>query len=219
MNIVFFAPPAAGKGTYSALLKERYGYNHISPGELFREQVAANTEIGAYLKECMDNGKMVDDKIVKQVIEEKLKSLDLNVPFVIDGYLRTESQIPDFESILENLKINVDKAILIDISKETGLKRKLSRLVCPSCKKGYNTLNPSLTPKKEGICDDCGETLTTRTDDTKEAYESLYDIYVNDTKPVIEYFKNKGMLEVVDGENAPEEVFKKIENIIGVKND
>ena len=219
MNIIFFAPPAAGKGTYSDLLQERHGYNHISPGELFREQVANKTEIGSYLKETMDKGMMIDDKIVKKVIEEKLETLDLSKPIVIDGYLRTESQIPDFESIVEKYNINVDKEILINISKETGLKRKLSRLVCPSCKRGYNTLNPSLIPLKEGICDECGTELITRTDDTKEAYESLYEIYLKDTMPVIEYFRNKGILEVVDGEKAPEEVFKQIENIIGVKND
>ena len=219
MNLILIAPPAAGKGTISELLKEKYSYNHISPGELFRELVKQDTELGSTVKAIMDSGEMVDDKITKQIIENKMKTFDLTKPFVIDGYVRTPNQIADFENIMKNLGTNIDKAIYIDIDKETGLKRKLSRLICPNCKRGYSKLNKNLIPKEEGKCDDCKVDLISRTDDTKEAYEALYEIFLKDTVPVIEYFEKLGKLVKIDGQKSPEEVFSKIEKIIGEEND
>ncbi len=219
MNIMFIAPPAAGKGTFSEMLQERYGYNHISPGELFRMKVANNTTLGKKVKKIMDKGELVDDSITANIIESKLKSLGTKTPFILDGYPRTMAQIPYYENILKNLNTTIDKVIFIDISKEIGLKRKLSRLTCPKCNRVYNTENPKLTPTIEGICDDCGNNLTRRTDDTKEAYEELYDIYMNETKPLIEYFKNQNKLIRIDGNNTPDKVFESIEKSLGVKND
>lgn len=219
MNIIFIAPPAAGKGTFSTMLKEKYGFNHISIGELFRENVRNNTVVGKEIEEIMNRGELVDDSIAKKVIEDKLKTLNKNESFILDGYPRTMKQIPDYEDIMKTLNLNIDKVIYIDIDKETGLKRKLSRLTCPVCKKGYNKENPSLTPKVENICDDCGSTLTTRDDDTKEAYEELYKIYENKTKPLIEYFTKLGKVIKIDGCNTPDKVFKNIEESLGVKND
>lgn len=219
MNIIFIAPPAAGKGTFSTMLKEKYGFNHISIGELFRENVRNNTVVGKEIEEIMNRGELVDDSIAKKVIEDKLKTLNKNESFILDGYPRTMKQIPDYEDIMKTLNLNIDKVIYIDIDKETGLKRKLSRLTCPVCKKGYNKENPSLTPKVENICDDCGSTLTTRDDDTKEAYEELYKIYENETKPLIEYFTKLGKVIKIDGCNTPDKVFKNIEESLGVKND
>lgn len=219
MNLIFIAPPAAGKGTFSTMLKEKYNFNHISIGELFRENVRNNTEIGKEIDEIMKRGGLVDDKIAKKVIEEKLSTLNKEESFILDGYPRTMKQIPDYEEILNNLNLNIDKVIFIDIDKETGLKRKLSRLTCPVCKKGYNKENPSLTPKKENICDDCGSELTTRKDDTKEAYEELYKTYENETLPLIEYFTNLGKVIKIDGCNTPDKVFENIEKSLGVKND
>jgi len=215
MNIILIAPPAAGKGTISELLKEKYGYNHISPGELFREQVNLNTELGQLVKQVMDRGEMVDDSITKQIIKNKMETFDLTKPFVIDGYVRTQNQIPDFESIMQELNTNIDKAIYIDIDEKTGLERKLSRLVCPKCKRSYNKLNPSLVPKVEGLCDDCGTELVRRTDDTENAYIALYNTFLTETIPVIKYFDNLGKIVRVDGKKSPEEVFSEIEKIIG----
>ena len=201
------------------MLKEKYGFKHISIGELFREEVRNNTEIGSQIDEVMKRGLLVDDSITKKVIENKLSTLNKEESFILDGYPRTMNQIPDYEDILTNLNLSIDKVIFIDIDKETGLKRKLSRLTCPVCKKGYNKENPSLTPKVENICDDCGNELTTRKDDTISAYEELYKIYTEETKPLIEYFKSKGNLITINGQSTPLEVFTLIEESLGVKND
>ena len=149
MNIIWIAPPAAGKGTYSSLLKEKYGFNHISAGDALREQVSLGTEIGKEVKEIIEKGEMVDDSLMKRLIEAKLKTLDLSVPFMMDGYPRKINQAHDYEEILKKLNIDVDKVIYIDIDKETGLKRVLGRRTCPKCKKGYNVLTGYNKPKEE----------------------------------------------------------------------
>lgn len=219
LNLIFIAPPAAGKGTFSTMLKTKYGFNHISIGELFRESVRNNTEIGKIIEGKMTRGELIDDSITKKIIEDKLKALNPDESFILDGYPRTMKQIPDYENIMKTLNVNIDKVIFIDIDKETGLKRKLSRLTCPVCNKNYNKENSNLTPKVENICDECGNILTTRDDDTKEAYEELYKIYENETKPLIEYFANLGKVIKINGCNKPDKVFSDIEEALGVKND
>ncbi len=216
MNIIWLAPPAAGKGTYSSLLKEKYGFNHISAGDALREQVNLKTDIGKKVEEIIMKGEMVDDTLMAELIENKLKSIDLSKPFMLDGYPRKINQAHDYEHILEKFNLSVDKVIFINISKETGLKRILGRLNCPKCKKSYNKYLVDTMPKIEGICDDCNVELTKRTDDTEESYVTRYNIYMTETKPVIEYYKNLGKLIEIDGSKSPNETLEIIENILGV---
>lgn len=219
MNIIFIAPPAAGKGTYSSLLSSNYGFTHISAGDVLRDEVKSGTELGKEVNEIMKRGEMINDDIVARLIENKLKSIDLTKPFMLDGYPRKLNQAETYEKLLNNLGLDVDKVLFINISKETGLKRILGRITCPVCKKIYNTENPNLTPKHEGLCDECNVSLKSREDDSKEAYEKRYDIYMNETMPVIEYYKSLGKLIEIDGSKSVEEVFTCIKNILGVKND
>ena len=217
MNIIWIAPPAAGKGTFSSLLKEKYGFNHISAGDVLREQVALESEIGKEVKGIMDRGEMVDDNLMKRLIETKLRSIDLTVPFMLDGYPRKLNQAEDYESILKSLNLAVDKVIFINIDKETGLKRVLGRVNCPQCKRSYNILTGYATPKEEGLCDVCKVPLVSRGDDTKESYEKRYDVYMNETKPVIDRYKEAGKLIEIDGTKDPEVTLNYLEEILGVK--
>lgn len=219
MNIIWIAPPAAGKGTFSSLLKEKYGFNHISAGEILREQVALKSEIGNQIESILAKGEMIDDNLMKRLIELKLKSIDLSIPFMLDGYPRRINQAHDYEEILHSLGIDVDKVIFINIDKETGLNRILGRVSCPTCKKSYNTLSGNFMPKEEGICDVCNTPLVSRSDDTKESYEKRYDIYMNETLPVIEYYKEMGKLIEIDGTQKPEETLKSLETLLGVNHD
>lgn len=171
MNIIWIAPPAAGKGTFSSLLKEKYGFNHISAGDVLREQVSLGSDIGKEVESIISKGEMVNDNLMKRLIETKLKSLDLTIPFMMDGYPRKLNQAHDYEEILSSLNLSVDKVIFINIDKETGLKRILGRATCPQCKRTYNLLTGYNTPKNANLCDECNVELITRTDDTKEAYE------------------------------------------------
>ncbi len=218
MNIIFLAPPAAGKGTYSTLLKEKYGFSHISAGDVLREQVALGSEVGNKVKDIMAKGEMVNDELMAELIETKLKSIDISKPFMLDGYPRKLNQVKDYENILQKLNLNVDKVLYINIDKETGLKRILGRVTCPKCNKGYNTLTGYMAPKVDGICDDCKTPLVSRSDDTKEAYEKRYDIYLNETQSVLDYYKEKGKVIEVDGTKDPDSVFKEIEILLGDKN-
>lgn len=219
MNIIWIAPPAAGKGTYSTILKEKYGFNHISAGDVLREQVSLNTEIGKEISNILSSGKMVDDNLMKKLIKNKLESLDLSVPFMLDGYPRRLNQAVDYENILNELGIEKPKVIFINIDKETGLKRVLGRVNCPNCKRSYNILSGYAKPKVDGICDDCGASLVQRSDDTKESYENRYNTYINETKELIDKFRASGDLIEIDGNNSPDDMINEIIKILGVKND
>ena len=224
-NILFIAPPAAGKGTFSELIKEKYGYLHISTGDLLREEVKSGSDLGKELSEIMSSGKLVSDDLIKRMLENKLTTLDKNKPFIMDGYPRTLDQVKDYEEILEKLGLNIGKAIYLKIDKETGLKRVLGRLTCPKCKKGrvlgrltcpkckkgYNKLTGYNMPKVEWICDDCKVELESRVDDTEEAYNIRYDTYMKETKPIIEYFKSKNNLIEIDSTQDADSTMKEIE--------
>lgn len=218
MNIIWIAPPAAGKGTFSSLLKEKYGFNHISAGDVLREQVSLGSDIGKEVESIISKGEMVNDNLMKRLIETKLKSLDLTIPFMMDGYPRKINQAHDYEEILSSLNLSVDKVIFINIDKETGLKRILGRATCPQCKRTYNLLTGYNTPKNANLCDECNVELITRTDDTKEAYEKRYDIYMTETAPVIEYYRSLGKLITIDGTKEPEVTLSNLETLLGVKN-
>ena len=210
-NILFIAPPAAGKGTFSDLLKQKYGYVHISTGDLLREEVKSGSDLGKELSEIMASGKLVSDELIKKMLENKLKTINKDTPFIMDGYPRTLKQVNDYEEILEELGLDIGKAIYLKIDKETGLKRVLGRLTCPKCKKGYNKLTGYNMPKVEWICDDCKVELESRKDDTEEAYGARYDTYMNETKPVIDYFKSKNNLIEIDSTLDADSTMKEIE--------
>ena len=210
-NILFIAPPAAGKGTFSDLIKEKYGYVHISTGDLLREEVKSGSELGKELSEIMSSGKLVNDELINKMLLNKLKTLSKNTPFIMDGYPRTLKQVKDYEEILEKLGLNIGKVIYLKIDKETGLKRVLGRLTCPKCKKGYNKLTGYNMPKVEWVCDECNVELESRKDDTEEAYNVRYDTYMRETQPLIDYFKNKGNLIEIDSTKDADSTMKEIE--------
>lgn len=219
MNIIWIAPPAAGKGTYSSIFKDKYGFTHISAGDVLREQVALKTEIGKEVDEVISSGKMVDDNLMKKLIKAKLESIDLSKPFMLDGYPRKINQSIDYENILNELNVEKPTVIFINIDKETGLKRILGRINCPKCKRSYNKFFDNFRPRVEGICDDCGSTLEERSDDTKESYENRYDTYQNETKDLIEKYRSDNNLIMVDGSKNPEDNIKDIIKILGVNDD
>ena len=219
MNIIWIAPPAAGKGTYSSIFKDKYEFTHISAGDTLREQVSLNTEIGKEISGILNEGKMVDDNLMKKLIRNKLLNIDLSKPFMLDGYPRRLNQAIDYEDILKELNIESPKVIFINIDKETGLKRILSRVNCPNCKRSYNLSNDNFKPKVDGVCDDCGSPLMHRSDDNEESYENRYNTYFNETKDLIEKYRRENNLIEVDGTKSPEDNIKEIIKILGVNND
>jgi len=207
MKICLLGPPASGKGTQASKISEYLGIAHISTGDIFRENISMNTELGKIVKKYLDNGALVPDEIVTRVVVDKLDKGDYTKGFVLDGFPRT---IPQAKSFQRHYKF--DQVILIEVDDETVMKRISGRRICLNCGAVYNIyFNP---PKYNDRCDLCGQQLITRKDDTPEAIKRRLRDYKEKTKPIIEFYDKQNILRRVDGLKAPEKVFDDIISII-----
>ena len=213
-NIMFIAPPAAGKGTQAELVVEKYHIPHISTGDILRDIAKEDSEIGNYVKETMASGGLVKDDITYQLIEDRLSKDDCKKGFIIDGFPRNIDQAYQYDKILDKLGYEVGNVILINIDKKTLEKRITGRRICESCGGIYNINDPENSPKQESICDDCGGKLYQRSDDNLEAFETRYETYLDKTEPIIKHYKDMGVLKEVDGNDTVENIFQSIDKII-----
>ncbi len=196
-NVLFIAPPAGGKGTQSEALVENYGYIHISTGDLLRE-IDKTTPLGKEVQELMSKGAFISDELVLELLKEKLLSIG-NKPFILDGCPRNLNQAEKLDIMLEELGLSLDVIIELDVPYDVTLKRAIGRISCPKCKKTYNKFFKK--PAVEGLCDDCKESLTSRSDDNEDTFKVRYDTYMEATAHLIDYYKEKGKLEKIDGIN------------------
>jgi adenylate kinase len=207
MNLILIAPPAAGKGTMASVLNKEYGLVCISAGELLRG-VDPETELGKQIREIQSRRELVDDRITNQLIKERLMKDDVKEKgFVLDGYPRHMPQVIAVNQICEELDLHVDYAVLLNVDYDTALKRTIGRQICPNCKKTYNKLTGVNPPKVENMCDDCHVELTTRNDYNEETFNIGYNAYLKNCAPVIEYYREKGMLIELDASKSPEDTF------------
>ena len=214
-NIIFIAPPAAGKGTQAKLVSSEYNIPHISTGDLLREEMANETEIGLSIKKDMDSGNLVSDEVITTLLKNRITSRDCLNGFILDGYPRNLAQAKKLNDLLNELNLDKCNVIFFDIDKNVALKRTLSRIICPSCGASYNLLIEDLKPKKENICDSCNNELKTRTDDTKEVFIHRFDTYLNSTKDLIEYYENLGLLHKIDvSDKSVETIFEEVKEIL-----
>ncbi len=211
-NIIFIAPPAAGKGTQSELLVSEFGYNHISTGDLLRSKQNDGSELGNYIKDLLSQGKFVDDDIVTELLRDKLSSID--GPFILDGYPRNIEQANILENVLNSLNLSIDAVIYLNVDSETAMKRALGRISCPKCNKIYNKYINEKMPKVTNICDDCGIELIGRSDDNEESFKIRFDTYINQTQPLLDYYKSNGLLVIIDKVNTPNETFEEVKKVI-----
>lgn len=202
MNICFLGSPASGKGTQASLLAKELGLPHISTGSIFRENIEQNTELGKIVKQYLDTGSLVPDEITNKMVAERLKETDTKKGFILDGYPRTLAQSEFLNDI-----VKIDKAIEIRISDEEAINRIKSRRSC-ACGKTYNlNYNP---PKVEIVCDKCEGELFIRDDDKPKAVKERLVIYHAEINPLLDYYNQKGILEVVNGEQAIIDINKEI---------
>ena len=213
-NIMFIAPPAAGKGTQAELVVEKYGIPHISTGDILREISKEDSEIGSYVKETLASGKLVKDEITYQLIEERLKREDCKDGYIIDGFPRNIEQAKEYDKILKNLNYDIGNVILIKIDEKTLEKRITGRRICENCNTIYNINDVNSSPKVESVCDNCGGKLYQRSDDNLEAFKTRYEMYQEKTAPIIDYYKEKGVLKEINGNDSVENIFKIIDKII-----
>ena len=209
-NIIFIAPPAAGKGTQSTMLKEKFNYNHLSTGDMLREAIASGSEFGLMLKNIIDEGKLVSDDIMIDLIKEKLNNLE-GKPFILDGFPRTLNQAKSLDNMLDKDY----EVIYLDLSEEEAIERILGRLTC-SCGKSYNLNVEALKPKIDGICDGCGKELVKRNDDNVDSFKVRYKTFLDNTKPLMEYYEDKNKLHKINVNRNVEDIFK---DIVDVCND
>jgi len=194
-NILFIAPPAGGMGTQSDMLVERYGYEHISVGDLLRD-IDKSSPLYEKVTKIMVAGKLVDDDIVFKVLEDKLITLK-DKPFILDGIPRNVEQANQLMGSLDRLGLTLDVVIYLDVDYETLLKRFSGRVNCPECKATYNVYTKKT--KVDGICDKCGTELIKRLDDNEETFKRRYETYIQSTVPLIEYYQSLGLLVRLDG--------------------
>ncbi len=209
-SVIFIAPPAAGKGTQSSRLED-LGYIHISTGDMLREEISSGSKLGMEIKEIIDKGNLVSDELVYELIKNKLDNI--TKPFILDGYPRTITQAESLDNLLQELNLNNYEVIYLDLPFEEALKRALGRLTC-SCGASYNIYYENLAPKKDGICDKCGESLTKRCDDNEESFKVRFETFINNTKPIKEFYENKNKLHIIDALASNEEITDKIKEIL-----
>ena len=212
-NIIFLAPPAAGKGTLSELLVEKYGYGHISTGDLLREEVKAGTELGREAESLMKEGKLVPDEMIIKLIENRVTKSDCENGYILDGFPRTIPQAEKYDELLAKMGKDLGVVIYINIDKDVAMKRACGRMTCPTCGKIYHKYSEEMKPKTQGICDICNVELTQRADDSEEAFIKRFDEYINKTMPLYDYYKEKGVLKTV---NAHESKFDTLAEAIKV---
>ena len=213
MNIIFIAPPSAGKGTQSALLETKYNYVHISTGDLLRAEIKRKSEIGKKIENIISKGELVSDDIIITLLKQQLQKIS-NKKFIIDGFPRNEAQAMELSNILNELNINNYKVVYLELDEETALKRALGRVVCDECGATYNQYIEALMPKEKGYCDKCHGILVSRTDDNEIAMKQRYQSYMQYTKPVLEYYNNEGTLVVIDASQDAKSIFNEIERVI-----
>ena len=210
-SVIFIAPPASGKGTQSTYL-ENLGYEHISTGDMLRNEINSGSKLGAEIKELINNGGLVSDEIVIELITNKLASLD-NKPFILDGFPRTMNQAISLNDLFTKLNISNYLVIYLDIDESSALKRSLGRMTC-ECGKSYNIYYDNLKPQIEGICDNCHKELVKRNDDNEESFKNRFTTFMNSTLPIKDFYKSKNVLVEIDASKDSTMISKEIEELI-----
>ncbi|EAC7032200.1 adenylate kinase [Listeria monocytogenes] len=212
MKLVLMGLPGAGKGTQAEQIVEKYNIPHISTGDMFRAAMKNNTELGCKVKLFMDNGDLVPDEVTNGIVRERLSEDDAKDGFLLDGFPRTVEQAQELENILSDLGTELDAVINIDVEKDVLMKRLTGRWICRTCGKTYHEIyNP---PKVPGKCDLDGGELYQRDDDKKETVEKRLNVNMKQTKPLLDFYSEKGKLHNINGEQEIKDVFVDVEKIL-----
>ena len=208
MNLILLGPPGAGKGTQATRIAEKYKVPHISTGDIFRENIKNNTPLGQKAQEYMNKGELVPDQLVVDIALDRLGKDDCKNGFLLDGFPRTVFQADALDKFLKDKGKGIDLVINIEVEDKMLIERLDARRVCPTCAATYNVIG--MPPKKEGICDKCNDTLIQRKDDKKETVGNRIKVYHEQTSPLIDYYKEKGLIKDFDGMIGADALFDEI---------
>ena len=214
MKIIMLGAPGAGKGTQAKRIAEKYNIPHISTGDIFRANIKNGTELGKKAKTYMDQGLLVPDELVCDLVVDRVAQEDAKNGYVLDGFPRTIPQAEALDAALEKINEKVDYAIDVDVPDENIINRMSGRRACVACGGTYHVVfNPT---KVENVCDACGGELILRDDDQPETVKNRLQVYHEQTQPLIDYYTKKGILKSVDGTKNMSEVFDSIIAILEV---
>ncbi len=208
MNLLFFGPPGAGKGTQAALFVEKRGLKHISTGDLFRHAIKNQTPLGQKAKSYLDQGQLVPDSVTIDMVDEVL-SKPHTQGFILDGFPRNVSQGDALAKILTKKSLKLDRAVFFSIADTEVVQRMTGRRTCSNCGATFHTI--SKPTKKAGICDKCGSEVVQRPDDREEVVRKRLEIYHAQTKPLLEYYTELGKAVVINAVGEPDEVFQRVQ--------
>lgn len=213
MKIIMLGAPGAGKGTQAKKIAEKYGIPHISTGDIFRANIKGGTELGMKAKSYMDQGQLVPDDVTIGMLLDRISEADCANGYVLDGFPRTIPQAESLAKALSDRGEKMDYAIDVDVPDEAIVTRMAGRRACLKCGATYHIVYNA--PKTEGVCDVCGEKLVLRDDDKPETVQKRLTVYHDQTQPLIEYYKEAGILATVDGTKDLNKVFEDIVNVLG----
>ncbi|MBQ5152561.1 adenylate kinase [Macrococcoides caseolyticum] len=212
MNIILMGLPGAGKGTQASEIIKKYPIPHISTGDMFRAAIKNNTELGQKAKSFMDNGELVPDEVTIGIVRERLLEEDAKRGFLLDGFPRTVEQAVALNVILAEADRKIEAVVNIDVQEEELMNRLTGRRICETCGTTYHLVfNP---PKVEGICDIDGGKLYQRADDNPETVRNRLDVNIKQTKPLVDFYTEQGVLFNIDGSKDIKDVTAEVEAVL-----
>lgn len=216
MNLVFLGPPGSGKGTQASIIARKYNLLHLATGDIFREEIQRRTKLGKEVEEYLKRGELVPDHLTVEALKSRLEGglSSGKDGFVLDGFPRTDNQAKELDNLLNQMHLVLTAVLLIDVSEDEIIQRLSGRRICQSCGSVYHIVhNP---PKVNEICDLCGKKLVQREDDKPEIIKRRLKVYDEQTKPLVQYYAEKGLLYRVNGSGSVEEVEQRIEKILNL---
>lgn len=214
MNLIVMGPPGAGKGTQAQRLQKTHSIVQLSTGDMLRAEVASGSDLGRQAKEIMEAGGLVSDDLIIAMISSRIDQDDCRNGFILDGFPRTTPQAEALDRMLVEKELKIDHVIEMKVDDDAMVKRITGRYTCAGCGAGYH--DEFQKPEKDGVCDQCGGTdFTRRADDNAETVRSRLQAYHDQTAPILAYYKEKGVMETIDGMAAIDDVTEQLNAVLG----
>ena len=213
LRTILLGPPGAGKGTQAVRIVEKYGIPHISTGDIFRDNIKRQTELGKKAQEYMNKGELVPDDLVIEIATDRLLRDDCKKGFLLDGFPRTVYQAEKLDEFMQAHGGKIDHVINLEVEDDLLIFRLTGRRVCKQCGASFHVVN--IPPKVEGICDRCGGELVQRSDDTEETVKNRIAVYKEQTMPLIDYYTKADNISTLDGAAPLDECFAEIVKVLG----
>ena len=213
MRLLFLGPPGAGKGTQARELAREWGVPHVATGDMLREAMAAGTPLGREAKQYYDKGELVPDDVILRMVAERFRQADAATGFILDGFPRTIAQADGLGTMLQQLGQKLDAVIYFDVSQPELVRRLTGRRLCRQCQTPYHLV--SAPPARAGVCDKCGGELYQREDDHEATVLNRLAVYERQTAPLLDYYRERGLLRTVSGEGAVERIRRDLRDAAG----